>query len=936
MAEQNKPLIFLQPLSETLQKLKEVISENAEAEGIEVFEVDDLSEMIQLLPTVGQSLTLTSSPKKCAMFLQTNKRTIKKLQSKTILLSPKSMPRKTLDKFMKVGLTECIVEPVNPKTLLYKVRLQVRSITSSGGEEEQEMSNRFSKEGGEESSDNNSRMRTEKGVTWDDEDNQSNGSKKEKKEMEEVLIDDPRKSKKKYQEESIDAYYKGKKKSAEEVELDAEGRPKKKYQEEAINGHYKGDLAKKAEELREAARKKAEAEQYEDDAEDIEKLKKRLELNIEPDFAEQAKRELEEEIEKERKKMSALNVEEDAKKKEHQGGEKEDLGGHYKGKVNKNGLTLEDEDYEDHLEKEEEADPLAKKEKAKRLELVDDQEDYVDESESDADETVHKKKKKRLDIEADGSKDYLDKEEVDEETPEEKKKKKPLLVQNAEREEKERNKEEAFAEADQKKRDAKADQIDGYLRGGAAKKDIEIEDDEDIYHDEKKEQEQLENKKKREALHIEEDSEKDPLLDDNEYDDDFNKNNKKNEKLLLEDDEDLYGKKKGQDSEDDGFGKRRSNYRDDASEGYTKGASNGKKEDLGRKANRADARADKIQTHYSSKESLKHQDQDWGNKWEKQAPREEEYGDPLHKDNELIIEKKDLGEQTIDYGQLKKEFEAISVDGVSNKKKEYGHFENVIKAKTYKKKVAGLEGTLEEMEFEEIEEESLEEEGEQVFEPETLGIEIAIEVLDFYFEKDMSTEKLCRFLAEKVDLSFHGQTVLYSFAQGDFPAPLFNGLVFNKAGEEPSRPPEEELESYERSERREIENEYKAELKSYKEELSKVESIWEEKYQGLLSEWREFKTPDWKDHTFQIEENFFIFPFYEGVTLMGLTVFLPDEKFNPERSDAMEAVFEVARGIFITEYHKNKGDGKIREAKQKEPQKESKGLFGKLFGKTGS
>ena len=50
------------------------------------------------------------------------------------------------------------------------------------------------------------------------------------------------------------------------------------------------------------------------------------------------KRELEEEIEKERKKMSALNVEEDAKKKEHQGGEREDLGGHYKGKVNKNGL----------------------------------------------------------------------------------------------------------------------------------------------------------------------------------------------------------------------------------------------------------------------------------------------------------------------------------------------------------------------------------------------------------------------------------------------------------------------------------------------------------------------------------------------------------------------------------------------------------------------
>ena len=227
MAQKNKPLIFLEPLSQTLQKLKEIISENAESEGIEVFQVDEIAEMAQLLPTVGQSLTLTSSPKKCAIFLQSNKRNIKSLQSKTLLLSPKAIPRKTLDKFMKVGLTECIVEPVNPKTLLYKVRLQIRSLSTQ--DEEEEMSSRFSKDVKADDNDKNGKLRTEKGVIWDDEET-PDGEKKERKEMEEVLIDDPKKSKKKYQEESIDGYYKGKKKEQEEVELDLEGKPKKKYQ----------------------------------------------------------------------------------------------------------------------------------------------------------------------------------------------------------------------------------------------------------------------------------------------------------------------------------------------------------------------------------------------------------------------------------------------------------------------------------------------------------------------------------------------------------------------------------------------------------------------------------------------------------------------------------------------------------------------------------
>ena len=125
-----KSLVFLTPLCETLVKLKEVIDETADADGIEVFEVEELEEMRHLLPSLGQCLMIASNPRKCAQALLMNKRAIKILQTKSILLSAKKIPNKTLDKFVKVGLTECIVEPVAPKTLLYKVRLLLRSIAN--------------------------------------------------------------------------------------------------------------------------------------------------------------------------------------------------------------------------------------------------------------------------------------------------------------------------------------------------------------------------------------------------------------------------------------------------------------------------------------------------------------------------------------------------------------------------------------------------------------------------------------------------------------------------------------------------------------------------------------------------------------------------------------------------------------------------------------
>ncbi len=932
-----KPLIFVEPLSQTLQKLREVISENAESEGIEVFDVEELAELGQLIPTIGQGLVLTSSPKKCALYLQANRRVVKKIGTKTILLSPKSIPRKTLDKFMKVGLTECVVEPVNPKTLLYKVRLQLRSIVATSDEEE-DTATTFKRDEGEANVDNNAKMRAEKGVIMDDEE-APEVQKKKKKDIVETVMEDPRKAnRKKYQEEAIDGYYKGKKKKEEVADYDEEGKKKRKvYQEEVIESHYKGKLDVPEVEIEEEPKKKKKAPLMMEEYDDEIKAPK-VELDLEEDFIKKAKAEINDEMNddiNQRKKALDIEIDDDTPK-DREVDKAEDLGGHYKGKLKQNQLDLEDDEYLDEKEEVDYEEGGPEKKKKPKLEIVEDTPDYHDKKEEEQLlESEEKKKKAKLDVVDDEEKDYIDRPEEELETQEKEKKAKLDLVDDSPKDKERTQAKIEEIEKEDKKKDAKAEHLDGYLRGGAAKKNLDVEDDEDLYRDEAKEEEYAEKKKKKEALLLEDDIEKDPLLDEKEYDDDYTQK-KKAEKLLVEDD-DGFGKREKMLAEDDSeLGRRKSNYKEDDKGGFSKGKGGAKKEEERGPGNRADARADHIKTHYSSKESLKHGDQDWDSKWDKKKP-EDDFGPMKREDKELLIEKEDLGEQTIDYGQLKKEFEGISIDGISNKKKEYGSFDNVIKPKTYKKRVATVDGSMEEMEFEEVEEENMEVEGEQVFEPESLGMEIAIEVQDFYFEKDMDTEKLCRFLNEKMGKAFRGQLVFYNFAKEELPPPFFNGLVEGKVGEEPEKLPEEELEGYTRLERRELEKDYKEELAAFKSALSEAKESWESDYGNLLEEWRAYKTPEWKDHTFQEESNHFVFPFYEGVTLMGLAVFIPDEDFNPERSDALEAVFEVARGIFITEYHQAKGEGQVRQKKKKKdkPKKEKKGLLGKLFGKAG-
>lgn len=138
IAMEKKQLIFIPPMSTPLQNLNEVLQSVAEDENIEISIIDDLKELTQFMGSSGQSLIAFSNAKKCVTFLQENRFIVAKTHSKVILLTPKEIPAKTLVKFVKLGLTESILENSPPKTLLYKVKLLLRSIKSSSKQEERD------------------------------------------------------------------------------------------------------------------------------------------------------------------------------------------------------------------------------------------------------------------------------------------------------------------------------------------------------------------------------------------------------------------------------------------------------------------------------------------------------------------------------------------------------------------------------------------------------------------------------------------------------------------------------------------------------------------------------------------------------------------------------------------------------------------------------
>ena len=915
-----KPLIFVYPLSESLQKLKDIMSESSEENGLEIYEVDAAVEAVQLIPTVGQSLTLFSNPKKCAQILQASKKFMSKINSKAILLSPKQMPRKTLDKFSKVGLTECIVEPVAPKTLLYKVNLIMRSIVAQKDEEDEEFEVKSLSSGEIEEAEGNEKQRMEKGVLEDDVGEDLYAREKKEKQLEIEAEEEEKKKKSNYSEEAIDTDWKG---SVEQEGLDLESDDedkKNKYEEEDIDTYYKGETQSAELDLGEdeaTKKEKAEFESEEAGWGDKEDKSKSLDLDEED---EENNKENHDEIDSYmRGKVGKADTELEMDDEDETSLEKEKVDDekYLKGKINQDLMVEEEDELEGVIrEDEEEQDYDEEETKKTHLELDDDEDKDIEKEEHELEE-AEDYKKEREDFDLEDAEDHKkERHDLEEEEQTENQKEEAEEIEKyykgkiGEQEEEEES--EDYTEDDSKKTDLDLEEAENYKKDKEdydleedssdyekeKKDDTELDFDEDMYDREKLEDEEMEDysKKKNSELDLEDaDDNKDYEKEDDEDDLDGDDKDKKDSlDLDLEDDSDRDKAMGREDDERGEFGRRESSKDLDLEDGGFQKKAKMVEKDVG--------------GHYSNKKSVQHQEYDWENLNNKfnQNPDEEEK--QKKDENTLTYEgKDDLGEQTIDYSKLWEEFGGITMDREASKAKvtgpKYVAGEKVEDAKTASHYSDDEEG--ENPNFDGAKGSQDEEEIKPIHEPKPNGLDTAVKILNFYQQKDTRPEDVYKYIANIIHDEEGGIT---SF------------LTMNK-------------------DKHIYEDAYISilEMESGLDETEK-KAIWTEQKVKNQSRWRELTLPTWSDETFQNKELEFFYPFYEGVSDLGLAVIDFKNGISQEKVKKLEIILETARGLFLEEFHdtgsKGTYDGHEAEEQKKGFFKKTIGkLFGGLFGK---
>lgn len=438
--ENKKPLVIIPPYSEPLKKLGAILASPEESAQTEIYVVDDLKEAGQLIPTLGQCLIVIANAKKCALFLQENRWAISKNHSKVILMTPKEIPQKTLMKFLKIGLTEVILETLPPKSLLYKIKLLLRSVKGQKNEKEENINVKSMLDMSQVKS-SDEQQRVEKGIIADSGTSEFTEEKERKMELEvgEESLDYLKAKKKTTEENVIDTHWKTMKK-ADDIQMDMEEEEltKTKNENEEISTYYKSDRDTNIEldliddpNMRGKASGRDEVSDF-----SIEKLKRQAldELNIddadkkqkpktsnfesEDDEEEFVDKKILEELDltndkyvdkkeesftEEKKKEKKLGIEEAAapeKKKREADNDLNHIDGYLKGKINQNALdlTAEEDEFvdkkESHSEFDDESDEIEK-----AIELESTIPDYVEKKKSNLEETEEKQNKNKNAIE---------------------------------------------------------------------------------------------------------------------------------------------------------------------------------------------------------------------------------------------------------------------------------------------------------------------------------------------------------------------------------------------------------------------------------------------------------------------------------------------------------------------------------------------------------
>lgn len=926
-----KPLVFVEPLSPTFKKLQEVLTPIAESEGIEIFTTADINEAMQLIPNIGPSLTLLSDAKVTAVLLKGQGKKIAKQNSKIMLLSKQKIPQKSLEKMMKYGLSECVVEPIQPKSLLYKVKLLLRSLPSQD-KKEKELSLKTTETAKKEA--DKKEENVEKVDPTPSAESLLPEEEKEKKQSTPTAEEDAYlqgEVKNKTNDSEIDSHYKGKtsKDKTIETEEDLYKRPEKE-KEKAIESHYKGSLSeneKKEEEnnneiknvnkdiiddrlegkIGEKALEFEKDDQKENDfspQEDIykdNKIKKSQSLDLDLDNEEAEEESNEKQVTEDDKYLKGKILEAQTEKEEEYNSKKSQMGTpsdpNFKSKFNDNTLQLEEEEEEDKdqkkngqlsFEKEDQKTPKegqvqnesdTPNQKESNDKTLAEAEDYLKEYKS--------KNKQEGDLEAD--KDMYQKNEDKKEKDLRSKNSSGLDLEQDEASETSLQDDDNKEESKNKKN--KQQGLSFEQETTSTDEQEQLNDPQDIYKKNESKIKQIDesdlnNPELQESIKSSEEKNENSIQKPgNTEEDEIKKKKDKSGKLALEQD-DYYQKEKEQIKEEEAQKKD-----------WTQRAEEEKKvrekESLAEQEMEwKDINLDKKKEIDEVKKSKKEEEEShWENikinkKQEIQESEKSQY------DKEMIIKKEERGEQTIDYAKLKEEFGIIDKYGRDAIKNAYSFEETGGTAGSYSQKVRGsvpysveISETPEEKKKEEDVISSLD------FPPDGKGLEHAINILNFIENKNIKEEEIFVQICQTILQEYLGHSVFFR----------------------------SNIKTYEMEKLFQVNSDY-------------IRQQYETFKHLYFDMWKSIPLPYWSDETFQSKEMFFIFPFFEGTKSLGFAVSFFPQGIKQEIAPRVEILFECARTLYLDYAHDNATKGTYISLIKKAPEKEETAVA-KVFGK---
>lgn len=910
--ENKKQLVIVPPLSEPLQKLNEVLQGIAVDENIEISLVEDARELNQFMGSAGQSLVVFSNAKKCAMFLQENRFVLAKTHSKVILLTPKEIPTKTLVKFVKIGLTESILESSPPKTLLYKVKLLLRSIKSTSlQQEDKDQVVKSMLDGAQDNGQKDEAVNESEQVSSEPTLNYLKEDKKKKKnDNEESDIDygENLKGKNNYQEDSIDTNWKSSRKKDSSLTESVEDEESKiEADDSSIDMYYRGKKKSTTglfNQEEESNLKSKSSTPEEDQGEGFTKTKKSLDTQLEITPAEKKKStyvetedgnmslkkekrtelEIDEESTEEKVKYLSAEEKEIAKKKDYdelealfeaakkrQAMESEDLGGHLKGKVSNLG---NDEAEESEIEERKEYDnsDLYKKEKQLDLELIEAEaaaktkrklEDEEEEKDPHEGEVDH------ISTYMSSEKSSTDKIETNmmSEMSEDKSKKLSTL--------------DIFDLDPKNKNDEEVSDDELGLR-----KKMQLLDEEDELSTEKKsiyEKDEETERKKQTHLDLEAaivDRTKKANLNDDSGDLDDSKEAGTKLQLL---DGDLQHKKASLEETDPHMSFKKLDQELVGDEEKERKSGGGK--------------VDKIDTFYRSGEAKKKE-----HSWENLAGRRDQIQTAEEKKaaredgTAEAFGKKDLGETTIDYRAMKAEFDYIakngrSEDGSSSGPEGSRNLNQSEDAGTFK-----------------------------VIEIDARGFEFSVDMLNLIYQKDSKPQDFYKKVSEELISYYHAYPVFYTYKVSDKShAEAFDSFMHFGDSLVP-------LEHKDQWVNLKTQAEFKPLLEDY---ISKSMTTWlcrdiPDK-SGNGSYWQDVELPSWAEMELKDKKVEMVFPYYDGVDRMGMALVFFPEGVNPASEKSIMVTLEMIRTVqlesiqraIVTEASRSDNENAVVEPEQK-------------------